>query len=643
MKLKRLLISNFQSFGQTFTEISLSDLTFLIGPNGCGKTAILQAICRLFAFDPALRRVQRSDFHVPIDEEVDARPDERHLWIEAHFLFPELADTERDHTAFPPHFAHMRLNATEEIPEIVFRLEATLASDGEIEDVLYYVLEADEAGPTVKHPVHRAERANIQIHYLPARRDPTDHVAYTAKSLLGRALRAVNWGQQQNEIKEASQQLNEGLESNIAVGALSDELSTSWQTLYRGTFFENAKVSFSGGDMESLLRGLTIAFKPGHGEESIDFSRLSDGEKSLLYLSLVLSIQKIGRTAWHGNDELFDVGKLSPALFTMFAMEEPENSLAPHYLGRIVKELADAATNDDCQSLIATHAPSLLKRIPPEDIRYLRLDTNRRTEVASIRLPSAQDAAFKFVREAVQSFPELYFSRLVVLGEGDSEEIVVPRLVKARGLGMDEAAISVVPLGGRHVHHFWLLLTSLGIPFVTLLDLDLARNQGGWGRVRYVSRKLHEFFPGSSDITETELNAFPSWNDETQLLLEMEDEHGWLAFLETKDVFFATPLDLDFAMLEGYPTAYQVSAPDRVVPTDNIVKAVFGGTPGNVNQYTFDQRQLFEAYHKRFKLRSKPAAHLAALSELSDEQLANAMPATLRRLVDRIEVKLRTI
>lgn len=105
MKLDKLRISHFQSYGSTPTELSFDDLTFLIGPNGSGKTAALQALCRMFAFDPSLRRIKKSDFHVPCNE--TEHPEERTLWIEADFLFPELHE-EADSTTVPPHFAHMR-------------------------------------------------------------------------------------------------------------------------------------------------------------------------------------------------------------------------------------------------------------------------------------------------------------------------------------------------------------------------------------------------------------------------------------------------------------------------------------------------------------------------------------------------------
>ena len=74
--------------------------------------------------------------------------------------------------------------------------------------------------------------------------------------------------------------------------------------------------------------------------------------------------------------------------------------------------------------------PQCYVEFPPKHIRYLRLNGLRTTMIRMICLPDESDDAHKFVQEAIQAFPEIYFSRLVVLGEGDSEEIVLPRIFK---------------------------------------------------------------------------------------------------------------------------------------------------------------------------------------------------------------------
>ncbi|PZM12905.1 hypothetical protein CPY51_15295 [Rhizobium tubonense] len=88
MKLVRLRLKSFRSFGPAATVIDLADLIFLLGPNGSGKTAVLQALARMFSLDPSQRKIRKSDFHVPNDEK--DHPLERQLWVEADFEFPEL-------------------------------------------------------------------------------------------------------------------------------------------------------------------------------------------------------------------------------------------------------------------------------------------------------------------------------------------------------------------------------------------------------------------------------------------------------------------------------------------------------------------------------------------------------------------------
>ncbi|MEG7664501.1 AAA family ATPase [Hafnia paralvei] len=636
MKLETIRLSGFQSFGQEPTELSLEDITYLIGPNGSGKTAVLQALCRLFAFDPTLRRVQRSDFHVHFEEE--EVPPERELWIEADFLFPELAGDE-DNSTVAPHFGHMRLDEPEGIPRVRFRLTATMGLDGDIEENFVYVLDINADGsPQNIAQVPRAERNHIQVHYLPARRDPADHIAYGANALLGRLLRAVRWDAERETIKGLTDQISDSLAANPSVNAFSETLKTSWATLHKGKFFADPKITFVASEIEALLRHLSVSFTPGHDGSLVDFSRLSDGQKSMLYLSLVLSSQAIGRAVLAEEDVSFDPDKLRPPVFTLVALEEPENSLSPHYLGRIVSALNTMTKNVDAQALIATHAPTMLRRVAPELIRYLRLTEARKTRVTCIKLPEKSDDAHKFVREAVQAFPEIYFSRLVVLGEGDSEEIVLPRLLQAKGAPVDESAVTIAPLGGRHVNHFWRLLSALQIPYLTLLDLDVARYAAGWGRIKYVNDQLAKFEPSKVLPADWSL---PKWNDGAK---PIRSHHFFnkvtqdiFAELEDRAIFFSSPMDLDFSMLLAYPEAYGVVEEE---PDESITKAVLGKSYFDATQYSEEEKKLFVTYHQRFKLGSKPAAHIDALAKLDDDELLAEMPESLSRLADAVIAKL---
>lgn len=633
MKLQTVRLSNFQSFGNEMTELQLDEITYLIGPNGSGKTAVLQALCRLFAFDQSLRRIKRSDFHIPHNEQ--KIPEQRKLIIEADFTFPETSN-DLDNSTVAPFFNHMRLNSSSGLPVVRFRLTATMDFVGEIEETFEYVLDPDSQGKEITKSVPRTDRNQIQVHYLPAKRDPVDHIAYNANALLGRLLRAVNWENERSNINELTEQINDTLEGNPSVKNFSERLKQSWENLHKGNYFKEPRISFAHSEIENILRHMSVSFTPGHDEDRVDFSRLSDGQKSMLYLSLVLASQSISHSILNDGNNTFDLAKLRPPIFTIIALEEPENSLSPHYLGRIVNALKVATEHQDAQALIATHAPTMLRRVSPEQIRYLRLDSNRTSSIKCIRLPEKSDEAYKFVREAVQAFPEIYFSRMVVLGEGDSEEIVLPRIFSAKGIPVDESAITIAPLGGRHVNHFWRLLSQLGIPYVTLLDLDVGRFGGGWGRIKYVNDKLAEFSP---DKTLPENYGIPDRNNDQHLIRKYLN---YLSELEKRDIFYSYPMDLDFSMLKAYPSKFKLKGVDKL-PDDKLLTSVLGESRYKSEQYSEDEQKLFASYHKLFKLGSKPANHIQALANLTDEELLKDMPEELSRLADKVKAKLQEI
>ena len=72
-----------------------------------------------------------------------------------------------------------------------------------------------------------------------------------------------------------------------------------------------------------------------------------------------------------------------------------------------------------------------------------------------------------------------------MIGEGDSEHLIFNRLMEVYDKDFDDNIISFAPLGHRFVNHIWKLLSSIHVPYITLLDLDVGREGGGWGRVKY--------------------------------------------------------------------------------------------------------------------------------------------------------------
>src|SRR5690606_18985773 len=179
-------------------------------------------------------------------------------------------------------------------------------------------------------------------------------------------------------------------------------------------------------------------------------------------------------------------------LLTLLAIEEPENHIAPQLLGRVIKILKTIAEKENSQVLLSSHTPAVIKRLDPQCILHFRITEDYETEVNPILLPEKTDESYKYVKEAVQNYPEIYFARLVVIGEGDSEEVIFNRLMSVMDVDFDDNIITFAPLGHRFVNHIWKLLKALNIPYITLLDLDKEREGGGWGRVKYALKQLIE-------------------------------------------------------------------------------------------------------------------------------------------------------
>jgi hypothetical protein len=333
-----------------------------------------------------------------------------------------------------------------------------------------------------------------------------------------------------------------------------------------------------------------------------------------------------------------------PAL-TLMAVEEPENNLAPFYLSRIIRQIEDLTKGQHAQAFVASHSASIMARIDPVQVRHFRLIPRERTaHVNAIRLPDGQEEAAKFVREAVRAYPELYFARFVVLGEGASEEVVLPRLAEVLELPIDRSFIAIVPLGGRHVNHLWRLLTDLAIPYATLLDLDTGRFGGGWGRIKTSCEQLLANGIEPARLFGTVLHASgPDHNLQAFSSSRLDADgirhlDGWVRWLRQFGIYFCQPLDLDYSMLRALSNAYRTLEAGRVGPSDrgDARDAVLGEQGDPTIYADADSQAAFRWYRYLFLGRGKPSTHVRVLSSVAPENLRANIPEELRALLTKV-------
>jgi len=647
MFIERLTLTNFRCFGPNSTAIDLSNgLTTFIGVNGAGKTATLQALQRLFGITGDQRRLRRQDFYVPALEM--APPLQRTLTLEAILAFPELDANGAHAGAIPEFFQQMAADDAGRL-KCRLRLEATWTDDGSLEGTIeqkYWAVRA--FGPFAEADcieLKALDRARIQMIYVPASRDGASQVT---AFLRGRLWRAINWSQGVKQtFAEAGATLNGAFAAEAAVAMVAGAVTRRWQEVH--TAGTDATPLFRPIDLrfQEFIRKVEVVFHPDEAGRERALDDLSDGQRSLFHLAMTAATLDVeANIAANPHAAGFQPGGIALPALTLIAVEEPENNLAPFYLSRIVRQIEDLTAGPRAQAVISSHSPSILARVDPSQVRHFRLNPADRTaRVRAIRLPPNQEEASKFVREAVRTYPELYFARFVVLGEGASEEVVLPRLAEAMGLDIDRSFVAVVPLGGRHVNHLWRLLADLDIPYATLLDLDWGRDGGGWGRIKTACAQLLEIGVDPQAIFGQHLNpagpaanlaAFDGFAAENTA-----DMTTWINWLRQFHVFFCTPLDLDYSMLRAFPAAYQVVEPGRQGPSQrgNSRTAVLG-EEGRHDLYGDDHDQLLRWYRYLFLGRGKPSTHVRILSHQPPLTLMAGAPEELRALLTSISVRL---
>ncbi|HEM6033350.1 TPA: AAA family ATPase [Streptococcus suis] len=684
MKLTKVIINNFRSFGDS-QVIGFNDQTVLIGNNSSGKTTVLQALSKLFSDKQNDRIIRKSDFHLP----KGLRPGEnsRTLFIETIFEFDELDGTAYSPT-IPSFFEHFTVSQGDAKPFLRIRLESSWEDDGTVEGSIdtqiYYISSAEDIiKDEDKHRAPRKDLDKIRVLYVPASRTPEKELGNASGSMLSRLVNSINWTD--DEIKEITNKIDElnntFLSESGALTQINQEIQKSWKLYHEDKRFSQAELTINSSEMAGALRQIALKFSPTTTEEAFTVSELGDGLRSIFYFSLVDSILDIELKIIKDREENPDNPrfKLIPPILTILAIEEPENHIAPHHIGKLVKRFKQLSNNDNSQVVLTSHSPAIVKRIEPEDLRYLRIENNDRvlqTIVSGIQLPQAIDESYKYIKGAIQAYPELYFAKLVVLGEGDSEELLLPKFFDLLGKEIDSSQISIVPLGGRHVNYFWKLLKSLKIPYITLLDFDNERYGGGWGRIKYAIQQLLEIDIERSDLVTMGDGRILNDEDIARISSNQISDifsqplSSWINHLEKFNVFFSAPLDIDFLMLQHYKDYYlgtlstnegpvvsyidenndkkkiRLTKMDRTNDYQLIgfknriseaIQATLKDKSGPGDSFTDEEKELMIWYQYFFLGRGKPTTHMQFLSSISDDELKRTLPPVFEKIIKRTE------
>ncbi|TBA06367.1 ATP-dependent nuclease [Rhizobium ruizarguesonis] len=653
MHIESLSIRNFRCFGDEAIQINLAAGTnAFVGNNGAGKTAALEALKRLFSPIASDRQIRRSDVHFGPGEDIHRiGGSEREIVIEAVFGFP-------GHTTNAQVFTDLFFNGSDKSLKVRVRLECKYGNANPVDDdleVKFYAVRTLDPVPfgpddERKIPLRGRPTQYAELVYIPAHRDSRGISQTALRNLLQRLERSADWDENtRSKSKGFAEDLQKNLNETPALKLVTQTLDGFWASLHDGHYDGKIELGVVATEFQKLIRDLTLRFvkAPGGGQRQLD--ELSEGQTSLLYFALSATLHKLVSDMQKAAPKKLD-GFISPDFIrptlTLFALEEPENHLAPFYLPKLISLLDTLNVDGSAQAVVTSHATSILSRIPPRHVRYFRMDpTSLRSRVLELPLPEKESEEDKFVQQVILANPEVYFARLVIVGEGDTERLVIPRVSDALGVSLDPSFIAYVSIGGRHAQHLWRLLNGLNIPHVTLLDFDLGRTGGGIGRLKNAVSWLTDLGPSYVPTwLDKDQNEVPATAEAVAGIAPLTHETylTWVQWLRRRNIFYSAPVDLDMMMLQAFPEAYQAetpynpnAAPGEVARLEtSVFKKGAGRTEIQAVGLVITNEQL-HAYDELFKSSSKPGSHLLAFTKLTPAKINAGCPEPLRALVTR--------
>ena len=411
MIIEKIKLQNFRCFGQEVVEVNLQGgLTTLVGGNGSGKTALLQAVSRLFGVSSAQRSIQRRDFHIPANRRELQSGDS--LFVEAVLAFPELESQDGSSIdAVPEFFNQMSASGAGQPLKARLRLQSTWTDDGTpegaIEEDVRWIRTLDDNFEWDDcSRVQAVERSSIQFIYLPANRDAMTQVAALLK---GRLWQAAKWSKAFRDASaDNAGQIQTGFEDEEPSKALLERLTKRWQQVHEADTDSQPRLRLIESRFEELVRKAEFTFSPDEEGQERRLSELSDGQRSLFHIALTAATLETEREAFSlpADGSSFEQDKLRRVHLTILAIEEPENSLSPFFLSRIIKQAREIGGLPSAQVLLSSHSPAILSRIEPNEVRYHRMDRELRcSSIRELTLPEDGTEASVYIRLAVKAYP----------------------------------------------------------------------------------------------------------------------------------------------------------------------------------------------------------------------------------------------
>ncbi|MDH4943963.1 AAA family ATPase [Sulfurimonas sp. C5] len=443
-------------------EINLEPTTVLTGMNNAGKTSFLKALQVVFGNRHFL---SFDDFHIEENSSISMITIDVlivPLNEDASQNFSEdweiLLTTDRIKPSLDGDFVPLR----------------TIVRFDEVRNtptVKQYILEdwVDFEYGDPKHNWYELDNGNevsfrfeeVPFFYMDAQRDILEDIKLKS-SYIGKMLSKIEYTPEDIEdIENQIQSLNESaVEKSEILTIVKDAL----------TELNSAMNSSNGGieitpftkKIRDLNKGLTINYGDGDNTFLMEYHGMGTRSwSSLLTLKAFIEL-------FNTNSE-----KTNSVFFPIIAIEEPESHLHPNAQKRLYSQI----NSFKGQKIISTHSPYIASVANLREIRSFY--KNNLVKIGALPMSTFQcEDIRKINRQVISTKGEIFFSKCIVLGEGETEEQALPVFFEKHFNGSSiEYGIDFIGVGsfGNYLP-FIRFAESLNIPWFILSDNDDSGN-----------------------------------------------------------------------------------------------------------------------------------------------------------------------